>query len=114
MGVNPPLTDVDAAELDHSMQDRFGALMAVDDLVKGVHDAVEKLGLLDSTYFFYSSVRALLRCLTCTPRLRARLPRLANPSRALRITVTCLHPAFCLSLAFAAVSLVPVCHRHPC
>ena len=47
-------------ELDHSMQYRFGALMAVDDLVKGVHDAVEKLGLLDSTYFFYSSVRAML------------------------------------------------------
>ena len=103
MGVNPPLTDVDAAELDHSMQYRFGALMAVDDLVKGVHDAVEKLGLLDSTYFFYSSVRAMLLPTSCTIALPS-----AYPSRAVRITVTSF------TRPSQQSSLVPVCHRRPC
>jgi len=55
LSTHPILTPDLVGDIDHLMRNRWGVLMSIDDLVAGLHDAVEEAGLLDSTYFLFSS-----------------------------------------------------------
>eukprot|EP00937_MAST-01D_sp_MAST-1D-sp2_P003112 g3112.t1 len=55
MGANAPLSAADAAHFDDVMRKRWGALLAVDDLVGGVVGALERAGVLNNTYVFFWS-----------------------------------------------------------
>jgi len=49
------LTEEIASCIDQVFMDRWRCLMSVDDLIEEVFKAVEEAGVMDSTYFFYSS-----------------------------------------------------------
>jgi arylsulfatase A-like enzyme len=55
LSTHPPLTDKLVAGVDALMQQRSGVLLSIDDLVAGLHNAVEDAGIMDNTYFFFSS-----------------------------------------------------------
>jgi len=55
LSTHPPLTDALVADVDHLMKQRWGVLLSIDDLVAGLHKAVVDAGVVDNTYFFYSS-----------------------------------------------------------
>ena len=55
MATNLPLDASDATHFDEIMRRRWGALLAVDDLVAGVMSALEKASYLNSTYVCYWS-----------------------------------------------------------
>ena len=44
--------------IDQHFRDRWRAIVGVDDMVGLIHQELEKLGVLDNTYMFYSSDRA--------------------------------------------------------
>lgn len=52
---NPMITDEAARVITGVFRNRWRTLMAVDDLIAGVFAAVEDLGLMNNTYFLYSS-----------------------------------------------------------
>ena len=43
------------AGVDDLMRQRWGVLLSIDDLVAGLHKAVADAGLLEETYFLFSS-----------------------------------------------------------
>ena len=43
--------------IDQHFRDRWRAIVGVDDMVGLIHQELEKLGVLDNTYMFYSSDR---------------------------------------------------------
>lgn len=51
----PPLDKTAIAFEDKLMQDRWGALFSIDDMVAGVAKAIDDLGLTESTYIFFTS-----------------------------------------------------------
>jgi len=51
----PQMDDKVAEQSDISYQKRHGTLRSVDDMVAAVHGQIEKMGLMDDTYFFYTS-----------------------------------------------------------
>jgi len=55
MRANLPLSPADADHFDEVQRRRWGALLAVDDLVAGVVDALDAAGALADTYVFYTS-----------------------------------------------------------
>ena len=55
LATHPILTPGLVGDIDHLMKQRWGTLLSIDDLVAGLHKAVDDAGLLDSTYFLYSS-----------------------------------------------------------
>lgn len=55
LSTHPILTPDLVGDIDHLMKQRWGTLLSIDDLVAGLHTAVDDVGLLDSTYFLYSS-----------------------------------------------------------
>ena len=55
LATHPILSDAVVADIDHLMRQRCGVLLSIDDLVAGLHQAVKDAGLLDSTYFLFSS-----------------------------------------------------------
>ena len=52
---NPMLDDAAAAVVTGAFRNRWRTLMSVDDVIAAVVGAVDAAGLLDETYFFYSS-----------------------------------------------------------
>ena len=52
---HPPLTTAMVGDVDSLMKRRWGVLLSIDDLVAGLHKAVEDAGVMDNTYFLYSS-----------------------------------------------------------
>ena len=55
LSTHPPLTPALIGDVDHIMRQRWGVLLSIDDLVAGLHQAVEDAGIMDSTFFLYSS-----------------------------------------------------------
>ena len=55
LSTHPILTPGLVGDIDHLMKQRWGTLLSIDDLVAGLHQAVDDAGLLDSTYFLFSS-----------------------------------------------------------
>ena len=55
MAHNSPLTEEDAVHFDEVMRRRWGALLAVDDMVEGIVGALDSIGVLDNTFIFYWS-----------------------------------------------------------
>ena len=55
LSTHPPLTPALVGDVDHYMRQRWGVLLSIDDLVAGLHQAVEDAGIMDHTYFLYSS-----------------------------------------------------------
>ena len=51
----PMLTEPASQVITGIFKDRWRTLMSVDDVIASVIGAVEKLGVADNTYFFYSS-----------------------------------------------------------
>jgi N-acetylglucosamine-6-sulfatase len=50
-----PLTETVAECIDGAFKNRWRTLMSVDDVIQDVADTIESLGLMDSTYFLYTS-----------------------------------------------------------
>eukprot|EP01050_Picozoa_sp_SAG11_P015405 SAG11_NODE_1994_length_3953_cov_2.436430_6_plen_152_part_00 len=57
LSTHPPLPDSMVEDIDHLMRQRWGVLLSIDDLVAGLHKAVEDAGEIDNTYFLFSSDR---------------------------------------------------------
>lgn len=55
LSTHPILTPNLVGDIDNLMKQRWGTLLSIDDLVAGLHQAVEDVGMLDNTYFLYSS-----------------------------------------------------------
>jgi N-acetylglucosamine-6-sulfatase len=55
LATHPILTPDLVGDIDSLMRQRWGTLLSIDDLVAGLHNAVDEAGLLDNTYFLYSS-----------------------------------------------------------
>ena len=55
---NPPINAEMETMIDQHFRDRWRAIVGVDDMVGLIHQELEKLGVLDNTYMFYSSDRA--------------------------------------------------------
>ena len=52
---NPPMSDTIKCWEDQHFRDRWRSLLSVDDLVEAVYERLERHGLMDNTYFFYTS-----------------------------------------------------------
>ena len=78
LSTHPILTPDLVGDIDHLMRNRWGVLMSIDDLVAGLHDAVEEAGLLDSTYFLFSSDH-VRPCPSLLPLRLFRLIRVCFP-----------------------------------
>lgn len=55
LATHPIIPPSMVADIDHLMRQRWGVLLSIDDLVAGLHQAVDEAGLLDNTYFLFSS-----------------------------------------------------------
>jgi len=55
MAHNAPLTAQDAVHFDEVMRRRWGALLAVDDMVEGIMGALASIHVLENTFVFYWS-----------------------------------------------------------
>lgn len=52
---NPNLNEIEAEFIDQHYRDRLSSLLSVDDMVKGVVNALEEAGVMERTYILYSS-----------------------------------------------------------
>ena len=52
---NGPMSEDLECWIDEHHRDRWRSLLSVDDLVEGVYERLDKYGLTDNTYFFYTS-----------------------------------------------------------
>lgn len=64
IATQPMLTEPASQVITGVFKDRWRTLMSVDDVIASVIEAVEELGLADSTYFFYSSDHGMAHCPT--------------------------------------------------
>jgi N-acetylglucosamine-6-sulfatase len=55
LALNRPIAEAEAAKFDKIYADRWRTLLAVDDLVEGVVNALDQGGLLATTYVFFTS-----------------------------------------------------------
>ncbi len=55
IATEPMIGEEDAASITAVFKDRWRTLMSVDDLIRDTMQTIENMGMMDNTYFFYSS-----------------------------------------------------------